>query len=89
MYLENYIVRRQQCVIRFSDWYSLQDVEEDELKKIWKGLFFCLWHSDKAHVQGDLINKLAGILDSSGRGYIFGFLQSFSCYHAARVEWNR
>jgi ribosomal RNA-processing protein 1 len=28
-----------------------EDLEEIDMMKIWKGLFFCFWHSDKAPVQ--------------------------------------
>ncbi|KAK1399797.1 ribosomal RNA processing protein 1-like [Heracleum sosnowskyi] len=38
---------------------SQQQVSQDELKKIWKGLFFTVWHADKAQVQSDLINSLS------------------------------
>lgn len=71
------------------DFYSplcVQDVGEDELKKIWKGLFYCLWHSDKAHVQGDLINKLAGIMESLDAETSLAFFEVFLT--TMRREWN-
>jgi ribosomal RNA-processing protein 1 len=64
----------------------VQDVGEDELKKIWKGLFYCLWHSDKAHVQGDLINKLAGILESLDADTSLAFFEVFLT--TMRREWG-
>lgn len=64
----------------------MQDVGEDELKKIWKGLFYCLWHSDKAHVQGDLINKLAGILESLDADTSLAFFEVFLT--TMRREWG-
>ncbi|KAG0602814.1 hypothetical protein M758_10G043300 [Ceratodon purpureus] len=68
-------------------WLSVQkDVGEDELKKIWKGLFYCLWHSDKAHVQGDLINKLAGILESLDADTSLAFFEVFLT--TMRREWG-
>lgn len=27
------------------------DVKESDMLKIWKGLFYCFWHSDKAPIQ--------------------------------------
>ena len=30
---------------------SKSKVEEDDLLKLWKGIFYCFWHSDKAPVQ--------------------------------------
>lgn len=32
------------------------------MKKIWKGLFYCVWHADKAPVQSELINRLSSLL---------------------------
>ncbi|XP_024390974.1 uncharacterized protein [Physcomitrium patens] len=61
-------------------------VGEDELKKIWKGLFYCLWHSDKVHVQADLINKLAGILESLDADTALAFFEVFLT--TMRREWN-
>lgn len=34
------------------------------MTKLWKGLFYCLWHSDKASAQGSLINRLSSLLVS-------------------------
>jgi ribosomal RNA-processing protein 1 len=28
-----------------------RDVDELDLLKLWKGIFYCFWHSDKADVQ--------------------------------------
>ena len=30
---------------------SKSQVQEDDLLKLWKGIFYCFWHSDKAPVQ--------------------------------------
>ena len=38
-----------------------QSVSEYGFKKIWRGIFYCFWHSDKAHVQEDLAMRLADI----------------------------
>ncbi|KAL3535386.1 hypothetical protein ACH5RR_003847 [Cinchona calisaya] len=37
-------------------------LSEDDMKRLWKGLFYCLWHSDKAPAQGLLINRLSSLL---------------------------
>lgn len=39
-------------------------ISEDDMTKLWKGLFYCLWHSDKASAQGSLINRLSSLLVS-------------------------
>uniref|UniRef100_A0A383VAX4 Uncharacterized protein n=1 Tax=Tetradesmus obliquus TaxID=3088 RepID=A0A383VAX4_TETOB len=37
-------------------------MSELDMMKLWKGLFFCFWHSDKAPVQAELAERLAGLL---------------------------
>merc|ERR1712217_360371 len=34
----------------------------DNLEKIWKGLFYCMWHSDKLPVQDALCEDYSNIL---------------------------
>lgn len=41
---------------------SADDITEPELRKIWKALYFCFWHSDKPKVQADLAERLAGMM---------------------------
>ena len=41
-----------------------RDIEELELRKIWKALFYCFWHSDKRKVQEELAERLAGFVHS-------------------------
>lgn len=43
---------RNQGLTALAAWLSLRDsVSEPEMSKIWKGLFYCFWHSDKQPVQ--------------------------------------
>lgn len=54
---------RQQGVdalVRFLN--ARPSVDEADLMKIWKGVFYCFWHSDTAPVQADLAEKLANIM---------------------------
>ncbi|KAK9837267.1 hypothetical protein WJX81_002616 [Elliptochloris bilobata] len=48
--------------------------------KIWKGLFFCFWHSDRAPVQDQLAQRLAGVLPKLngkvGRLYFQTFMRT-------------
>lgn len=37
-------------------------MEEIELAKIWKALFYCMWHSDKPKVQTDLAQRMGGLV---------------------------
>ncbi|VFR00881.1 unnamed protein product [Cuscuta campestris] len=38
------------------------DISDDDMKKFWKGLFYCLWHSDKAPAQSHLINRTSSLV---------------------------
>ena len=49
-----------QALIRWLQ--AQQSVDEASLMKLWKGIVFCFWHSDKFPVQQDLAKRLAGIL---------------------------
>ena len=37
-------------------------IDEVELAKIWKALFYCMWHADKPAVQNELAEKLGGLV---------------------------
>ncbi|KAH9530586.1 hypothetical protein CY35_20G010600 [Sphagnum magellanicum] len=63
-----------------------QEVREDELKKIWKGLFYCVWHADKAPVQADLIDRLAGVLENLDLKLSVEFFKAF--LSTMRREWG-
>ncbi|BAT76806.1 hypothetical protein VIGAN_01486300 [Vigna angularis var. angularis] len=39
-----------------------QPLSNDDAKKLWKGLFYCMWHSDKPLVQADLVDRLSSLL---------------------------
>ncbi|XVF36459.1 hypothetical protein REPUB_Repub19eG0060500 [Reevesia pubescens] len=41
---------------------SQTEVSEEEMKRLWKGLFYCVWHADKLPAQSDLIEKLSSVL---------------------------
>lgn len=38
------------------------DITALELYKVWKALFYCMWHSDKRAVQADLAERLTGLI---------------------------
>ena len=42
---------REQGLHALSVWLARNEVSDQDLTKIWKALFFCFWHSDKAPVQ--------------------------------------
>ncbi len=42
---------REQGLHALTVWLTRNEVSDEDLTKIWKALFFCFWHSDKAPVQ--------------------------------------
>ncbi|GLJ40563.1 hypothetical protein SUGI_0837200 [Cryptomeria japonica] len=55
---------RDRAVRLLESWLTAKatQVSDDELKKMWKGLFYCVWHADKRHIQADVIEKLASLI---------------------------
>ncbi|KAG8852684.1 hypothetical protein FRB96_008540 [Tulasnella sp. 330] len=53
-------------------------LDDKEMIKLWKGLFFCFWHSDKPLVQQALATDLAGLtLTINSTPTSFQFLKGF------------
>ena len=66
----------------------LAAASEMDFMKMWKGLFYCMWMSDKAPVQQELAQTIAELLHCfpANRGHImFLFLRCF--YRTMRREW--
>ncbi|MCO5594963.1 hypothetical protein L7F22_049000 [Adiantum nelumboides] len=77
---------REKAISLLVLWLTSQkQAEEDELKKVWKGLFYCVWHSDKAPVQADLIERLASILEKLNARLALKFFKVFLM--TMRREW--
>ncbi|KAK9810440.1 hypothetical protein WJX72_010775 [[Myrmecia] bisecta] len=54
---------REQALSGLIAWLQKRKTVTDlDMMKIWKGLFYCFWHSDKQHIQAELANRLSGIL---------------------------
>ena len=52
---------RDKAVKRLSKWLKRQDTLSDlDNRKLWKALFYCMWHSDKLLVQEELATFLVG-----------------------------
>ncbi|GMH13621.1 hypothetical protein Nepgr_015462 [Nepenthes gracilis] len=70
-------------------WLPTQDqISEDDMKKVWKGLFYCVWHSDKISNQIQLINRLCSLFLSLSRSSPGLSLSYFSHFLLAmRREW--
>lgn len=55
--------RNKSLKILLNKWLPSQpQISEETMKKIWKGLFYCMWHADKSLAQNQLINKLSSLL---------------------------
>ncbi|KAJ3415924.1 Ribosomal RNA processing protein 1 B [Chytridiales sp. JEL 0842] len=53
---------RDQAVASLVQWLqSKSDITDLEMLKLWKGLFYCFWMSDKWVIQQHLAEKLAGV----------------------------
>lgn len=60
---------------------------DEELLKLWKGLFYCMWMSDKVPVQQELALNIASILNYfPSPTSAFQFLRCF--YITMNREWN-
>ncbi|KZO91260.1 Nop52-domain-containing protein [Calocera viscosa TUFC12733] len=58
-----------------------------EMTKLWKGIFYCYWHSDKPLVQQALSSELASIpLQMEDAGRALGFMRGF--WQSMLREWN-
>ena len=62
-----------------------QHFDELELLKLWKGLFYCMWMSDKPRVQQHLARDLAGLVDVVREPVVLGFLDAF--WRTMSREW--
>ncbi|CAM6097151.1 unnamed protein product [Calypogeia fissa] len=78
---------REKAVALLEHWLTCQqEIPEEELKKIWKGLFYCVWHADKAPVQAELVEKLAGLLEKVEVEPSLSFFKVF--LSTMRREWS-
>ncbi|XP_017981806.1 PREDICTED: ribosomal RNA processing protein 1 homolog [Theobroma cacao] len=65
---------------------SQAEVSDEEMKRLWKGLFYCVWHADKLPAQSDLVEKLSSVLPKLEPGLS---LQYFSVFLLTmRREWT-
>eukprot|EP00794_Sanderia_malayensis_P000157 gene157-769_t len=81
---------RDRAVKRMKIWLSSRNGEsfsELEMMKLWKGLFYCVWFSDKPLVQEELAKSLASLIHGfkdhlAVKRFIGGFFQTMG------REWN-
>ncbi|CAI8587073.1 unnamed protein product [Vicia faba] len=73
--------------ILLNSWRSQQILPQNIAKKLWKGLFYCVYHSDNSLVQADLIDRIASHLSTFR--HLPLALQYFSTFFLTmRREWS-
>ncbi|GKV20027.1 hypothetical protein SLEP1_g30207 [Rubroshorea leprosula] len=65
---------------------SQPEVSEDDMKILWKGLFYCVWHADKLPVQTELIEMLSSAIHSLNPSLSLEYLSVFLI--TMRREWT-
>jgi len=71
-----------------ASWFSSRSkkLSELELMKIWKGLYYCMWLSDKPFVQLDLAKRLAELIHAFPKPHeALLFIKTF--YKTLEREW--
>ena len=69
-----------------SKWLGARaDVPLLDMKKIWKGLFYAMWHADGWDVQEELAEQIAGLVHALRHKVALMYLGVF--YITARREW--
>ncbi|ORX42960.1 nucleolar [Piromyces finnis] len=63
-----------------------KNLSDLELLKLWKGLFYCYWMSDKQLIQQQLANQLGSLLLKIPNEMVFKFLRAF--WKIIISEWN-
>ncbi|XP_024523955.1 ribosomal RNA-processing protein 1 homolog, partial [Selaginella moellendorffii] len=78
---------RDRAVELLASWLECRtSVDEADLRKIWKGLFYCYWHADKAIVQADLAERLASLVQRLPSELALQFFEGY--LGTMRREWG-
>ncbi|GAB4853553.1 hypothetical protein Ancab_017744 [Ancistrocladus abbreviatus] len=78
---------RARAVKRLTTWLPTQDnLSEDDMKKLWKAIFYCVWHSDKVSDQHQLIDRLSSLILSLSPSLSLLYFSHFLI--AMRREWT-
>ncbi|KAL6534724.1 hypothetical protein OROGR_013399 [Orobanche gracilis] len=78
---------RSQALRLLQSWLvsQTQKLADSDIRKMWKGLFYCLWHADKAPNQLALINRLTSLFLSLQPSLALEFFSGFLV--TLRREW--
>ncbi|CAI0387241.1 unnamed protein product [Linum tenue] len=70
-----------------SAWLPSQSsLPDEDMKKLWKGLFYCLWHADKLPAQAHLIDRLASLIPALDLPFSAHYFSVFLL--TMRREWS-
>ncbi|EPS42875.1 hypothetical protein H072_3189 [Dactylellina haptotyla CBS 200.50] len=65
---------------------SSRTFTQSDFLKLWKGLFYCMWLSDRARTQQRLADELASLVDVIKPNNVFTFLEAF--WTTITREWT-
>lgn len=65
---------------------SRKEFSEEELLKLWKGLFYCMWMSDKPRNQQQLARDLSELIDIVSGPMVVPFVDAF--WKTMAREWT-
>ncbi|XP_028782955.1 ribosomal RNA processing protein 1 homolog isoform X1 [Neltuma alba] len=83
----NKATRDKALRVLFKTWLPSQSqLPDDDMKKLWKGLFYCVWHADKVPVQAELIDRLSSLLLVLDLGLSEHYFSTFVL--TMRREWS-
>ncbi|KAK4265548.1 hypothetical protein QN277_026584 [Acacia crassicarpa] len=83
----NKATRDKALRVLFKTWLPSQSqLPDDDMKKLWKGLFYCVWHADKVLVQAELIDRLSSLLQVLDLGLSEHYFSAFLL--TMRREWS-
>ena len=78
---------REKAVTALSQYLRrAREIDDLGLRKIWKALFYCFWHSDKPKVQAELAERLSVLVHTMAEGRAWPFAIAF--WTTMTREWR-
>ncbi|KAJ0266471.1 hypothetical protein HA466_0004740 [Hirschfeldia incana] len=62
-------------------------IPDEDMKKLWQGIFYCMWHADKSLYQSQLIDRLSAAVNSLPLPLAVHYFAVF--LFTMRREWSR
>lgn len=83
----NKTIRDKALSFLLETWLPTQThVSDDLMKKLWKGLFYCVWHADKLPAQAELADSISSLVPKLDLPLSLHFLSVF--FLTMRREWT-